>query len=628
MFLFVLTFVGSILVLTDFKAKATTEPTSGFEMDGAQVGTDYPKGIRFVTQVSKDFYDGLEDPTFGTLVIPTEKLPSESTLITLETAEVENSVTGVWATLPETDEMGEYYSTLVGKETDSVFEGLAEKYWNTKLTARSCVYENDNPSTVQYADQITRTLAQVASISLAEYDNDGSLNEEALKNICDTVIGKNTTLAFAQGTSTTVNELTNFNLTLSNNKGLTAIWGSLNKSVATVENGVVTAIGYGTTDITATIGTKTATIQVAFAEPVIELAFANESVELYAPKTLSGNTNTINLSNLPALTATRNGVPVATNDITYNSASTDIATVDANGKITATGLDSTKVTATFEGFSGEITVYVRGVIASKADIDVLGNAAKNNNVLLMSDKYYVLTQDVDYNGTEIKPIAVNPIYAATDTLKYGRSDYGQHNADTWEQFKATLDDRGHVIKNAVIPSLIYVQTTEKVSVGCAVFGKNAGTIKNVGFINLQFQKVADVTNYDTSVGIELGDMRDTASFSGLVVQNLSTGTIENVYLDMTINQQTYVGADYRSCALVANNEGTIRNCVVAAEKDYTGCNTAGSWRGDFGAVGGKPNSGTMSNIFAVSTTLNFMAKNGTVPAGNALYTTVYGLLTA
>lgn len=129
------------------------------------------------------------------------------------------------------------------------------------------------------------------------------------------------------------------------NKNVT--WVSSDTSVATVENGVVTAIGKGTATITVTTadGGYTATCEVTVKLPVSAVTLNETSTALVV-----GNTK--------QLTATVAPANADDSAVTWKSGNTNVATVDQTGKVTAVGVGTTTITATAGGKSATCTVTV------------------------------------------------------------------------------------------------------------------------------------------------------------------------------------------------------------------------------------------------------------------------------
>lgn len=129
------------------------------------------------------------------------------------------------------------------------------------------------------------------------------------------------------------------------NKNVT--WVSSDTSVATVENGVVTAVGKGTATITVTTedGGYTATCEVTVKLPVSAVTLNETSTALVV-----GNTK--------QLTATVAPANADDSTVTWKSGNTNVATVDQTGKVTAVGIGTTTITATAGGKSATCTVTV------------------------------------------------------------------------------------------------------------------------------------------------------------------------------------------------------------------------------------------------------------------------------
>ena len=134
----------------------------------------------------------------------------------------------------------------------------------------------------------------------------------------------------------------------------TVTWTSSKTSVVTVSNGIVTAVGPGTSTVTAKVGDKTATCTYTVKAPLtsIELNNGTDEIEL-----LKGQTKTVGVKFNPENTTDEKTV-------TWESLNEDIATVDSNGKITAIkeGTATIKATSTVSNaITDSITVTVTEV---------------------------------------------------------------------------------------------------------------------------------------------------------------------------------------------------------------------------------------------------------------------------
>lgn len=142
---------------------------------------------------------------------------------------------------------------------------------------------------------------------------------------------KNLTVVFAPSNAT--------------NKNVT--WESSDPAVATVADGVVTAVGKGTATITVTTedGGFTATCEVTVKIPVSSVTLNPTSIALVV-----GNTK--------QLIATVEPANADDSTVTWKSSDTNVATVDQTGKVTAVGVGTTTITATAGGKSATCTVTV------------------------------------------------------------------------------------------------------------------------------------------------------------------------------------------------------------------------------------------------------------------------------
>ena len=137
----------------------------------------------------------------------------------------------------------------------------------------------------------------------------------------------------------------------------TVIWSSSNDRVATVDaNGKVTAVGNGEATITAKAGDKTATCTV--------------KVTVFATGITLDKTNlTMEVVDAPVkLTAKVTPDGAIDGAVTWSSDKTDVATVDANGNVTAVGNGEAKITAKASDYSATCTVKVTNTVTlSKLD---------------------------------------------------------------------------------------------------------------------------------------------------------------------------------------------------------------------------------------------------------------------
>ena len=132
--------------------------------------------------------------------------------------------------------------------------------------------------------------------------------------------------------------------------GRVVTWSSSNSAAAAVDgNGLVTAAGAGTATITATsegkTGTSSVTVSVA---PVATVNVALSPTSITAVRT----------SQATATTLDANGNTLTGRAVTWSSGNTAVATVNAQGVVTAIVVGTASITATSEGKSGSATITV------------------------------------------------------------------------------------------------------------------------------------------------------------------------------------------------------------------------------------------------------------------------------
>ncbi len=167
-------------------------------------------------------------------------------------------------------------------------------------------------------------------------------------------------------------------------------------------------------------------------------------------------------------------------------------------------------------------------------------------------------------------------------------------------FTGTLDGNGYSIKNFSIN----FNAGDDNGYCPYVFASNSGTIKN---LKLVYSFDAAYNNHQ----------------AGLIKSN--TGTVENVYFDITINQSTVA---YNQLGLVASSNGeggTIKNCIinVTVGSDVTFADTTA------GLVSFYNNAATIENVYVVSgSSLPISAYAWGTATNNAIYADMAALTTA
>ena len=170
---------------------------------------------------------------------------------------------------------------------------------------------------------------------------------------------------------------------------------SADENIATVENGVVKSVGYGTTTITAQSGSSKATITINVLRSAnsVSLDKTELSMEVGDKATLKA---TMNPSN-------------ATDKLTWSTSNANVVTVD-NGNVTAVGAGkATVIVTTTSGKTASCTVEVTGSFTITAE------AGENGTISPSGVKSVKSNEKVTYN------ITPNYGYVVKDVLVNGKS---------------------------------------------------------------------------------------------------------------------------------------------------------------------------------------------------------------
>lgn len=190
----------------------------------------------------------------------------------------------------------------------------------------------------------------------------------------------------------------------SNATDKTVLWSSSQTSVATVSNaGQVTAIGNGTTVITATAGNKSAKCTVTVQEGVIAVELVSLSEEELILG--EGETATLVVTILPE--------DATDKAVTWTSSDEAVATV-SNGVVTAVKEGTATITATAGGKSAQCTVTVKkGVVA------VTGITLSQTSLSLEEGKSATLTATVQPSNATDKTVSWSSSNTSVATISNG-----------------------------------------------------------------------------------------------------------------------------------------------------------------------------------------------------------------
>ncbi len=163
-----------------------------------------------------------------------------------------------------------------------------------------------------------------------------------------------------------------------------------------------------------------------------------------------------------------------------------------------------------------------------------------------ANKYIILTEDLDWSGE-----------GSADLFGDTYSQYT--NVEAIANFSGVLNGQGHIISGFRLGHSGAANDT-------AMFLKNSGTIKNIGF----------------SFTLATANSGQT----GLVREN--TGTIENVFVDVTANARSWATG-----TVAGISTGAVRNCIALVNEASAG--KGGNFAGMVGAYRG----GSIQNCYAI-----------------------------
>lgn len=221
----------------------------------------------------------------------------------------------------------------------------------SSLSGRTIAWTSSDPAIAQIANGLVTAVAPgSATISAASEGRTGTAVITVIPVPVARVVLSAEAVSLAVGASTTLTAQTQ-SAAGSTLAGRTVVWSSTAPTIASVANGVVSAIAIGTAGIIATAEGRadTATITVT-PVPVASVTVSPTTASLQV-----GATTTI-----AATARDASGASLTGRAVTWTSAAPAIATVAA-GVVTAVAPGSTTVTATVEGQSASATITVTQV---------------------------------------------------------------------------------------------------------------------------------------------------------------------------------------------------------------------------------------------------------------------------
>ena len=395
----------------------------------------------------------------------------------------------------------------------------AVKAGTTTVTVRSSYvgYSLEETVTVKVMENSSITLSD-SSVSLATSKPDGT-DYLTSKTVTADVIDKG-----ADGDASNI------------------VWSTGSDTVATVSGGVITAVGEGTTTVTATYVTtsgKTITATVA--------------VEVIIPVVKYDGSFDWDLGVSPKVQLDVNAIAGKTSDSVVRvevdgTAVTSSVVDDKKIKLDGVTFGEKSVVVYFADIAYDVKVVAASkIITTKAELENLKSYATQVSTGVW-DGYFVIDNDIDMAGGHFSNIQ--------GWMNATNGTYG---------FKGTIDGQGHIISNVASGG----ETQNLVGYLLA-----DGTVKNIGFVNATLTgkspTLVAFRSYGTIENIFAVAERSVGSnnqFSGVIV-NLSHADMKNctVYVNDTNTTTGVVGSH------VGNAETAFKftNCWAVATLNYAG----------------------------------------------------------
>ena len=234
---------------------------------------------------------------------------------------------------------------------------------------------------------------------------------------------------------------------------------------------------------------------------------------------------------------------------TFTSSDENVFVTTADGAIIFTG----KGTAT-------LTIVIEGVITLTSEITISDQEEEQP-----SDGYVYISTAEEWR-TLITANPAGKFRLANDIDLAGGWFTSGAESQLCKEFSGELDGQGHIVKNAWMPSG-WAQPS--------AFGKNTGTIKNIGFINIHGGNLCTDTaiigdNFGLVDNVFVDWVMETNGqeygFAGVIVGYTSTGTVQNCITNVRLGEGLSIAPSfYGSIIGNANNwNGKLINCYSIA----------------------------------------------------------------
>ena len=317
-------------------------------------------------------------------------------------------------------------------------------------------------------------------------------------------------------------------------------WSSLDEEVATVKDGLVTALKEGYTSITAKAGNAVASCRIVIREAGSDTEADSIKLDQEEVHMMPGQTWQLNATVIPEGTV-----------VTWSSSQSSVATVDQEGKVTAVALGETVIKATAGDKSAECLVKVEEVV------NITGISLNETALTLKEGETFQLVakllpetaspQPIEWVSSIPNVATVDDSGLVTAVRKGGPAKiWAIVKTSTGYEYSANCEvtvtsDAPSIESITVSPAKVTVNATESTILTATVTPEGTGavvqwfsdntSIATVEKISDTQAKVTGVGTGTTKVVASVGDVFD---YSEVTVENkTSGGGVESITLNKT-----------------------------------------------------------------------------------------------
>lgn len=440
-------------------------------------------------------------------------------------------------------------SVTLNKTSTTLIEGNSEQLTYTispeNATDQSVSWSTDNSSVATVTDGLVEALTPgTANITITTTDGGKTDTcevtvESAVVNVESISLNKNATTLTEEDT-----EQLTYTITPENATNQSVTWLSDDTEVATVTDGLITAVSAGTANITVTTtdGSKTDTCVVTVEAKVVNVdgvSLSDTNVNL-----IEGNTYQI--------TATISPENATDNTVTWTSDDEQVATIDGSGRIVnivAVGAGTTNITVTTKdgSFTDTCTVNVEAATVSVTSVTLSTNSL-----------------EMEETDVETLVATVSPENATNQTITWtsSNSEVATVNEGVITAVKSgtavitvTTEDGSFTDTCNVVVTEKEVSSVDDLSNAITNGATNVVLTSNIT-VNDSELNLGNVETFDGGSNI----ITFTTTGSNLVVGE-NTSTVQNVVIENTAELSTSV--DTYGIQVTNNNACTLDTVTVS-----------------------------------------------------------------